>query len=229
MFANLRSVSMLLVALAVALAITTRPGQAADESKGQDRRIRKLERKVARLEAKLAYMNVVQGPINGLDGPHVIFEACNVHVRSGSGDSTDGTFDLINQAPIPDTEPLGLGNLIVGYNEQLPPNGLNRGGSHNFIVGPGHNYPNVGGGLFGQENSVNGPLATVTGGIRNTASGFWASVSGGSSNAANGVYSTVTGGGQNTTGDFGASVSGGFNRTAPGDYDWVGGGLFQAS
>lgn len=51
------------------------------------------------------YLEVVPGAINGLNGPHVVFEGANVHVRSGSGATSDGGYAT------------GLGNLIIGYNQ----------------------------------------------------------------------------------------------------------------
>jgi hypothetical protein len=59
------------------------------------------------------YLRVEPGEINGLHGPHAIFEGVNVHVRSGSGQTSDGG------------ELVGLGNLVVGYNEA--PEGLVQG------------------------------------------------------------------------------------------------------
>jgi len=255
--AFLRSGLVLVVAVTVAIGVTTLPSRAADESKALLERINKLEKKVSKLEAKLQYVQVVQDPINGLAGPHMIFEGCNVHVRSGSGDSTDGTVDLSAQTTIPDTAPLGLGNLIVGYNEQSMFKSTGRGGSHNLIVGPGHNYPSVAGVVFGQENRAKGPLSNVTGGFINEASGYASSVSGGSGNTATAYGSSVSGGNSNTaSGDSSSvsggdsseasgyissvsggelsnadgnfsNVSGGFFRAATGEYDWVAGALGQ--
>lgn len=51
------------------------------------------------------YVKVEPDIINELSGPHVIFEGANVHIRSGSGSTSDGG------------DPSGLGNLIIGYNE----------------------------------------------------------------------------------------------------------------
>ena len=72
----------------------------------------------------IPYVTVDTGKINGLDGPHIIFgkegTGVNVHVRDGSG-GTDGAVN-------------GLGNLIVGYNED---SGDTRSGSHNLVVGQG--------------------------------------------------------------------------------------------
>jgi hypothetical protein len=218
---------VLVVAVTVAVGVTTLPSRAADESKDLLKRIEKLEKKVATLQAKLKYVSVVQDPINGLAGPHVIFQGCNVHVRSGSADSTDGTVDLAARTSIPDTAPLGLGNLIVGYNEQPLFSGPSRGGSHNLIVGPGHNYPSVNGVLFGQENSATGPLASVTGGYGSEAMGYTSSVSGGASNTASDYFSSVSGGNGNTASGGSSSVSGGKDREALGTYDWAAGTLFE--
>ncbi len=61
---------------------------------------------LAEAQAKLAYVSIQQGSMNGVNGPHMIIEGCNLHVRSGSG-ATDDNANLT-----------GLGNLIIGYNEQ---------------------------------------------------------------------------------------------------------------
>jgi hypothetical protein len=134
------------------------------------------------------------------EGTEVIFEGCNVHIRSGAG-ATD--------APVN-----GLGNLIVGYNEPSlspdPPD--NRTGSHNLVVGRFHTYAGYGGFVAGVDNAVGGNGASVSGGSGNTAGGPAASVSGGAGNTASGRS---------------ASVSGGSQRSALGSSDWVAGALFQ--
>ena len=60
----------------------------------------------------------------------------------------------------------GLGNLIVGYNESSMCRGLGRSyridqrtGSHNLIVGSGHNFPSFGGFCCGFANTVSGAYA----------------------------------------------------------------------
>lgn len=129
------------------------------------------------------YVQVETAAINGLLGPHVLFERVNVHIRSGAG-TTDGG--------------VGLGNLVVGYNEAdggVRP--LERTGVHNVIVGRGHRFTSVGGIVAGNSNEISGDSASVTGGQFNTASGNY------------------------------ASVSGGAGRSAPASANWAAGGLFE--
>jgi len=195
-----------------------------DQMSALEARITALEATVARLQGQIAalqsaatsfqsaadfaaalqpYLRVETDPIDGLAGPHVIFEGANVHVRSGSGATDDGGTLT------------GLGNLVVGYDEapripRLP--SPNRSGSHNLIVGSGHEYTSSGGLVAGSENAVSGVGASVTGGIFNAASGDAASVSGGFNNEAS---------------DDDASVSGGASRTADSPDSWAAGSLFE--
>jgi len=179
------------------------------------------------VQDKLQYMTLSLEPINGVVGPHIIFTGCNVHIRSGSGESTDGTVDLATQTTIPETAPLGLGNLVLGYNEQPAKGVPSRGGSHDLIVGPGHAYPSVAGVVFGQQNSATGPLSSVTGGILNDAQGYTTSVSGGDGNTVSGISSSVSGGHFNfASGDY-SSVSGGTDNTASGESSSVSAGRFN--
>jgi hypothetical protein len=166
----------------------------------------------ATLQAQITVLQTAVGtmPCMRREGNEVIFEGCNVHVRSGAG-ATD--------APVN-----GLGNLIVGYNEALPTQ--DRTGSHNLVVGRFHTYSSYGGLVAGEGNAVTGAGASVTGGVLNTARNF-ASVSGGRDNTASGIYSRVSGGAGNTASGGVATVSGGFGRSATGEFDWVAGGLFQ--
>ena len=115
-------------------------------------------------------------------GNDLYVDACNLHVQDGTGDSTQYN-----------TVPNGLGNLIVGYNEDHP-DGSEKTGSHNVIVGAYHTYTNRSGLVTGDSNTITGFGAAVIGGIDNVASGSWSSVSGGVDNEASGLLSTVSGG-----------------------------------
>ena len=163
-------------------------------------------------------------------GQDVVFTGVNVHVRSGSG-STGGAIN-------------GLGNLIVGYNEDLFLPTATRTGSHNLVVGPEHSYSSYGGFLAGYQNMVSGSYASVSGGRENTASGNsaaisgghsnsasggYASISGGEDNIASGIYSSVSAGDGNTASGSNASVSGGINSTALGAWSSVSGGVLNSA
>lgn len=160
-----------------------------------------LTERVKELETKLACLSK--------DGDDVVFEKCNVYIRSGSG-KTDGEVN-------------GLGNLIIGYNETSGEN-LKRTGSHNLVIGPEHAYTSFGGLVAGRENTLSAPYASVTGGRLNTASGLGASVSGGSVNTAGKDFASVSGGKSNEAQGLNTSVSGGTSNTAQGDFASITGG-----
>jgi len=125
---------------------------------------------VAKLISLAAYITVnEENEVNGDALPKIIFEGINVHIRSGAGSTHDGG--------------IGLGNLIIGYNEGRENleegEATKRTGSHNLIIGPYHNYESVGGLVAGCRNTVSGSYATVVGGEGNTASGYAVTVSGG--------------------------------------------------
>ena len=157
------------------------------------------------------YVQVSTTTLQGLTGPHILFTGANVHIRSGSGSTDDGTTLT------------GLGNLIVGYNEmsftdpfnpQLIFTAGSRTGSHNLVVGPAHTYTSFGGLVAGEGNVVSGALGSVSGGRGNTTSNLAASVSGGTGNTASGTA---------------ASVSGGSNVTLSASDTWAAGTLVSPS
>lgn len=129
------------------------------------------------LTALAKYVTVDPNTINGVKGPHVIFSGVNLHVRSGSGSTSDnGT-------------PLGLGNLIVGYNETPalladPTNSgvVGRTGSHNVVGGQNNSFTSTGGIVLGSGNWTQAPFSSVLGGEMNQAQGFASSVLGGHMN-----------------------------------------------
>ncbi|MGI4792218.1 MAG: hypothetical protein ACRYFS_25620 [Janthinobacterium lividum] len=120
----------------------------------------------------------------------------------------------------------GLGNLIVGYNEQSETYATARKGSHNIIVGTGNNYSSFGGLVAGTTNAVAAPFASVTGGSDNLASGFANSISGGQNNITTSYYNSISGGSHNTVQNSSyASISGGENGFARGQGASVSGGI----
>ena len=174
-----------------------------------------LQGQVAALQSALtqatATIACLQMAPSGVD---LIVNGCNLHIRSGGG-STDAALN-------------GLGNLIVGYNENFYP-GFDRSGSHNVIIGRHHSYSSFGGLVAGEENNLSGPGASIVGGAENIASGRLATVSGGFQNVANGLGSSISGGFDNITSGLGSSVSGGFGNTASGQFATVSGGQSRAA
>jgi hypothetical protein len=132
----------------------------------------------------------------------------NVQVVDGSG-TTDGTVN-------------GLGNLIVGYNENAY--AATRTGSHNLVVGPDHEYTSYAGLVGGRANTISGGHASVSGGWGNSASGLYSSISGGYSNIASDQSSSVNGGSGNAATGLYSSVSGGLDNTASGQNSSVSAG-----
>ena len=125
--------------------------------------------KVAALDTKAAdivpglgeYLKIDKTTVlQGVRGPHLMFKGVNVHVQSGSGATEN------NAAPYE-----GLGNLIIGYNENTPTPTLTRTGSHNLVGGGMNSFSSVGGMVFGYQNTISGPYANVVGGSANLAQG----------------------------------------------------------
>ena len=127
---------------------------------------------------------------------------------------------IVNGGDSTNAEVNGLGNIIIGYNEDenydsTPYNGTpdpdadEKTGSHNLIVGAGHTYTSFGGIVAGYDNNIEAECASITGGLRNTVSGIYSSVTGGDYNTAQGLSNTIVGGFSNTTQSFGNTIVGG--------------------
>jgi hypothetical protein len=145
--------------------------------------------------------------IGSFDGTTLVLAGINLQIVSGSG-ATDGAVN-------------GKGNLIVGYNED---SGLDRGGSHNIVLGQGNGYSSFGGIVAGSDSLISGENASaiaadgaeasgagsvVVGGVNNVASTGPSAVFGGRNNQALGSGSTVTGGSDNLATGWSGHVSGG--------------------
>ena len=195
-----------------------------------------LQAEIKKLKALLAGVS--------RDGNEIFMDGVNLNIRNGLG-ATNGNPENSASSFLDHTTVNGLGNLVVGYNEEIQPyNGdgtpeSNKSGSHNIVVGYGNNYSSFGGIVMGQNNIISNSYSSVTGGQRNIASNIFSSVSGGDLNIASGAYSSVTGGGfvwatgaystgsgghiNFANGDF-SSVTGGSHNTAGGHYSSVNGG-----
>jgi hypothetical protein len=159
------------------------------------------------------FVSVDPNPEIGVIGPNIIFKGANIHIVGGSG-STD---DNGNRT--------GLGNLIIGYDEDPSRFDLaigggasllpgDRGGSHNLVIGPAHRFTQAafGGVVAGEFNTISNRAASVSGGRFNTASG---------------EISNISGGDFNTASVGGASVIGGHDNNANGAASVVLGGQFN--
>jgi hypothetical protein len=165
-----------------------------------------LWQRVSALERTLTHVSSVTG-----DGgrPEVVITGANLRIVNGLRGTATAN---------------GLGNLIVGYNEPRDGGHNERTGSHNVVVGIGHNFSGFGGLVAGRQNEIRGAFTAVSGGFDNTASGESASVSGGIFNRASGQSSSVSGGFDNTASGNAAAVSGGDGNTASGNAAAVSGG-----
>jgi hypothetical protein len=165
-----------------------------------------LWHRVSALERTLTHVSTVTGEGGR---PEVVITGANLRIVNGLRGTATAN---------------GLGNLIVGYNEPRHDGDNERTGSHNVVVGLGHNFSSFGGLVVGRQNALRGAFASVSGGFDNTASGDSASVSGGIFNRASGPSASVSGGFDNTAGGSAAVVSGGDGNTASGDAAVVSGG-----
>jgi hypothetical protein len=166
-----------------------------------------LQATVTALQGELAAVQPFLDHVSVV-GNDIYITGANLHVRSGSG-ATDGTLN-------------GLGNLIIGYNENV--DSYARGGSHNLVVGLDHGYTSYAGFVAGWKNRIGGPSASVSGGRLNQASEDSSSVSGGHSNTASGLWSWVGGGIRNDATRGSSTVSGGADNRADAQWSAVFGG-----
>jgi hypothetical protein len=168
------------------------------------------------------YLSVQAGTINGVAGPNVILTGVNLHIRNGQPVHYDHTPTF----PTASYFANGLGNLIVGYNDDEGLSDIRsvRGGSHNLIIGDLHMFQASGGFLAGWNNYIGANASAVSGGYSNGTGDFAASVSGGFTNWAVGQGSSVSGGSMNVAEAEDSSVTGGNNNHATANYSSVAGG-----
>jgi len=190
-----------------------------------------LQKQVATLQQNKAlalapFVTVDPNPEVGVPGPNITFSGVNIHIVNGMGQT-----QLVN----------GLGNLIIGYNEDpinennttlFAPTALvsgDRGGSHNLVIGRWNRFlsssfggviAGEGNWLSGEANSVLGGEANrvvqgngnvVVGGAESEASGFGDVIGGGWGNATNSSFAVVCGGSGGSANAWGSVILGGFN------------------
>ncbi len=187
-----------------------------------------LDARAGTLEKKTQFIFVAPDDTTGSTDTYFI--GTNVHILNGLR-ATNGRPDNPGDVSGDGTIVNGLGNLIIGYNET--PSRLGHGeasstalrtGSHNLIVGAGHDYTSYGGIVVGYINQIYKPGACISGGTLNKAKGPFSSVSGGQHNQAEGMYAAISGGESNVADGSSSSISGGTSNYANGQFSSVSGG-----
>ncbi len=183
------------------------------------------------LESLQAEIDALKAILAGVtrNGNNIDFDGVNVRIRNGLGATNGNPADPNSETG---TNVNGLGNLIVGYNENHKDcTGtfcfLDKLGSHNVVIGHGQSYTSYGGLVAGQDNLISAPYASVSGGFENRATAFFSSVSGGGDNEASDSMASVSGGYGNEASGFRSTVSGGAHRSATDFEDWVAGSLIE--
>ena len=157
----------------------------------------------------------------------VVISGANFQVNSGTG----ATHGAVN----------GLGNIIIGYNEDENYDNSSEGGtpdptpdvktgSHNLIVGAGHYYTSFGGIIAGYDNKSTAKYTGALGGHRNIVSGDYSVTLGGDSNNSGGRYGSILGGFSNSIDAYclGSVILGGYaNETKFDVFSTISGGLLN--
>lgn len=188
----------------------------------QQARLAGIEDNPAVVAGSSGYMRVDMNTINGVVGPHILFEGVNIHVRSGSGTTSDGFFGGYGITP----SYTGLGNIIIGYNETpesenqyFEPLQLgDRKGSHNLVIGKANRFPSYSGLVHGFNNRIRDGLshdvAIIAGGGNDAKSTYGAVVGSVDSRLNNAYVGVIVGGNANLieTGTYHSSIVGGSNN-----------------
>ena len=126
----------------------------------------------------LSYMSLVSLPVDdtGNRATAIRISGVNVQLVNGMGSTWGNQAAEIWDFATHRTN--GLGNLIIGYQENRTDDGVGdtddsnyRTGSHNLVVGAMNNYWSWGGLIVGARNAMGGWLSTVAGGYNNIANG----------------------------------------------------------
>jgi hypothetical protein len=165
-----------------------------------------LQQLTTRLEATEATLAPVQYDARNSAW---IVSGVNLHVRNTSG-TTDGDSD-------------GTGNLIVGWNEAGEDD--ERTGSHNLIVGSGHNWESHSGVVSGTDHMLTSVGAAALGGEGNTVTAEGAVAIGGQDNVASGLLTVTLGGTDNVADGELALTAGGSGNDAAGTLSVALGGV----
>lgn len=154
-------------------------------------------------------------------------------------DEDMGTFELSGanlqiSNGLEDNSANGLGNLIIGHNEENPNDSIGRGGSHMLVVGDYHAYSGVNGIVSGYNARITGNHSAIIAGSNNQVDASHAVVVGGNLNQVNtgGQHSAVFGGRENLIVSSFATTAGGQGNVAGTDstdarFSLIAGGRFN--
>ncbi len=188
--------------------------------------IAQAEGAASALTGRVEDVEEVTDPLS-ITGDQLYLTGVNLHIRSGHATGTTyHAADALTTGTPGDVN--GLGNLIVGYDE-ADDREAGITGSHNVVIGPGHNVSSFGGLIGGRHNTVSN-VSGLAAGYENTVSGIYSGVTGGRNNTASGEASSVSGGGDdaaedgNTASGPYSSVLGGRGNIAAGERTTVAGG-----
>ncbi len=186
------------------------------------------------LESLQAEINNLKALLAGVTRSEtgIHFTGMNVHIENGLG-ATNGNPEFPYTIQPSNTVVNGLGNLIIGYNEKIDPYNddgtpvSNKTGSHNIVVGKGHNYSSFGGIVVGLDNIISSSYSSITGGRGNTASSYFTTINGGGGNVASDFYSSINGGYKNEASGIYTNILGGSFNKAQGSYSSISGGTYN--
>jgi hypothetical protein len=176
---------------------------------------------VAEQNAEILW-SLFEGVSRTTDG--IAFEALDVHVRSGLGSTYhSGSLGALGA-------PNGLGNVIIGYDEDdgRPEDATT--GSHNLVVGPGHTYQGFGALLVGRGGTAGEHSAgALVVGLRGLADAHYAATIAGEFSSAEGAGAVVIGGRGSAASGVDAIVVGGAASMASGARATAVGGVASAA
>jgi hypothetical protein len=153
------------------------------------------------------FVNVDRNPEVGVIRPNIVFSGANIHIVSGSGRTDDNGnatglgnliigYDEDPGLPLPGDSTLGLPTIMQtsGFPSSIKPG--DRGGSHNLVNGGGNRFTKAafGGLVAGERNTIDRFRASVSGNFPATPAVSSVTISGGIRNSANGLFASVSGG-----------------------------------
>ncbi len=173
----------------------------------------------------------------------LIFEGVNVHIRDGSETTLSNSLEdnvlteNLTDVPRSVDSSVGLGNLIIGYNETVQSDDAvvsddsSRTGRHNLIVGAGHKYTSFATIVAGYNNETSSHSTATIGGWRNKAIAPGSVAVGGNDNTTSAEGAVAVGGEYNHASGLRAVTVGGRSNTAigtdavtvGGEDNWAGG------